>query len=205
MAEWRQIEGFPQFEVSDEGALRHRDTREPIPTKIGVNGYLRVTLPGTGDGRSKMIHQLVARAFLGQRPDGMVTRHLNGDASDARLSNLAYGTQSENMRDRIAHGTDPWSSRTHCANGHEYTPENIYHPPGRTVRVCRACNGSGPKPPGVVRSYGTGSITRRKNGLWVGRIEMGTNPETGKRKQRVFTSMDKDVVLAKLASARVSA
>jgi hypothetical protein len=33
----------------------------------------------------------------------------------------------------------PQRSRTHCAQGHEYTPENTYIRPGTTHRHCRTC------------------------------------------------------------------
>jgi len=29
--------------------------------------------------------------------------------------------------------------KTHCKQGHEFTPENTYTPPGTTKRVCRTC------------------------------------------------------------------
>ena len=31
------------------------------------------------------------------------------------------------------------STKTHCKNGHKFTEENIYTPPGTNKRVCRKC------------------------------------------------------------------
>jgi len=31
------------------------------------------------------------------------------------------------------------TNKTHCKNGHEFTPENTYIPPGVKQRICRAC------------------------------------------------------------------
>lgn len=31
------------------------------------------------------------------------------------------------------------SRQTHCRHGHEFTPDNVYQPPGRTERQCRTC------------------------------------------------------------------
>lgn len=44
-------------------------------------------------------------AFDGPCPDGLQTRHLNGDASDDRIENIVRGSRAENMADRDAHGT----------------------------------------------------------------------------------------------------
>lgn len=29
--------------------------------------------------------------------------------------------------------------KTHCSQGHEFTPDNTYHPPGKKHRMCREC------------------------------------------------------------------
>jgi hypothetical protein len=47
------------------------------------------------------VYRLVAHAFLGRRPAGLVTRHLNDVKSDNRLQNLVYGTHKENGEDRV--------------------------------------------------------------------------------------------------------
>jgi hypothetical protein len=53
---------------------------------------------------------------------------------------LYVGDQKDNMRDMHEAGRQGryWSRRTHCAQGHEYTPENtrIY----RGYRRCRKCD-----------------------------------------------------------------
>ena len=206
VTEWRKVDEFPDYDVSDEGTFRVHATLEPLPTRIGSRGYREVRFPLLA---TRKTHQLVARAFYGPRPPKMVTRHIDGDPSNSHLSNLAYGTNSENMLDRVTHGTDPWAFRTHCANGHEYTPENTYKLPGQIKggrRACRACRGIASNPTGRARTYGKGTIFQRTNtGLWVGKIEQGKDPVTGKRLQRTFTSMDKDVVLAKMDEALAGA
>lgn len=202
MPEWRSINAFPAYEVSDEGGVRDAATHESIRTWTSPScPYLTVSIPRMYVARR--VHQLVAEAFIGPRPAGLVTRHKDGDPSNARLDNLHYGTQRENMLDRLGHGTDPWVNRTHCGYGHEYAPENTYYNPSKPrARVCRACRGTSPKPPGVVRTYGKGSLTQRVNGLWVARLSMPS--VDGKRRQLTATSMDRETALAKLEAARAS-
>lgn len=55
--------------------------------------------------RGVLVHHLVALAFIGPRPKGMVIRHRDGDPSNNRVDNLLYGTQQDNMADALRHGT----------------------------------------------------------------------------------------------------
>lgn len=156
---WLPVPGYEgHYEVSDLGRVRalprrtlHVSSRFPNGRWHTLKGglrklscidpgylYLNLRLPEGGKAL-RSVHSLVLEAFVGPRPEGMVTRHLNGDRTDARLENLTYGTPSENMYDRRAHGTDHNAAKTHCIRGHEFTPENtLEHRPGQ--RGCRACS-----------------------------------------------------------------
>jgi hypothetical protein len=56
---------------------------------------------------TKMVHRLVAEAFLGPCPSGMECCHNNGVAADNRLLNLRYDTHKSNIDDRARHGRVP--------------------------------------------------------------------------------------------------
>jgi len=113
--EWRPVVGYEgQYEVSNLGRVRSLDRvveyRGGTPRKVrgrvircapGENGYPRVSLSGR---KFRLVHVLVAEAFLGPKPTGQQVRHLNGNRSDPRLCNLAYGTQSENSHDCYDYG-----------------------------------------------------------------------------------------------------
>lgn len=43
------------------------------------------------------VHSLVAQAFLGDRPKGMVIDHIDGNRFNNHYTNLRYCTQKENM------------------------------------------------------------------------------------------------------------
>jgi len=44
------------------------------------------------------VHELIARAFIGDRPTNYDIDHINGDRLDNRPSNLRYVTRSQNLR-----------------------------------------------------------------------------------------------------------
>lgn len=113
MEEWRAIQGFDGYEVSDLGRVRSLDRR--VMTKRGLwrlpgkmlrpglaaNGYLTVAL---GAGNTRLVQHLVAGAFLGPRPDGLLVLHNNGNHTENMLVNIRYGTHSDNNTDITRHG-----------------------------------------------------------------------------------------------------
>jgi hypothetical protein len=70
------------------------------------NSYRYAALLNSGRRRDIQVHSLVLLCFVGARGSGQVCRHLDGDPSNNRLSNLVWGTPAENHRDRIEHGND---------------------------------------------------------------------------------------------------
>lgn len=148
---WLPIPGYEVlYEVSDLARVRSLD--HMVPHRAGglqiARGRLLKPYPSTfghpsvnlsKDGVRKYfgVHQLVLLAFVGQRPAGMVTRHLDGNAADSRLCNLAYGTPAENSQDAVRHGHNPQANKTHCDNGHEFTEANLWR--YRNQRFCRTC------------------------------------------------------------------
>ena len=110
--EWRDIPGYEgKYQVSDHGRVRSLDRRVRCghggtrlkkgrvlrPASSKYNPHLYVTL-GNGTAGSP-VHQLVALAFLGPRPEGLDVRHLDGNAQNNRADNLAYGSRTENILD----------------------------------------------------------------------------------------------------------
>lgn len=106
---FKPIPGWPNYWASDDGyiwSVRGKVCRElSLRSKVG-KAYYFVRLSRDGE-RKKLIkvHSLVLLAFRGPRPQGLVTRHLNGNAHDNRLENICYGTQKENAEDSLRHGT----------------------------------------------------------------------------------------------------
>lgn len=104
--EWRVVEGWSKYEVSSLGRVRSLHWAEPRPRKLVTTGrYPMVMLKQDGRLWNVEVHTLVARAFLGPRPEGQEVAHLNGMNSDARVENLAYKSKVENEADKVIHGT----------------------------------------------------------------------------------------------------
>jgi len=125
---WRPVVGYEHgYEVSDRGRVRSiprtaickNGAEKPIRgctmrQQSDAAGYPMVTLWKDNHSTRVRVHDLATAAFLGPKPRRQQVRHINGDNTDNRLSNLLYGTCSENQMDRVAHGT----SNRGEANGH---------------------------------------------------------------------------------------
>lgn len=147
---WKPIPEYSQYEASTLGNVRSVDRMIPAGTGTrfmpgrtlrqnpNTRGYLQVRLHKGSEAKSFAVHRIILTTFVGPRPDGMETRHLNGDRRDNRLTNLAYGTPKENAADRVAHGTSVRSDDGTCPQGHPYTEDNLL--PFKAYRECRACD-----------------------------------------------------------------
>ena len=107
--EWRDVVGREgEYEVSSFGHVRSH-YRGGRVLKARLNGkrehsgdYYCVDL---GRLERRYVHHLVAEAFIGPRPDGLLVCHENGDRHSNRASNLYYGTHAENHADARRHNT----------------------------------------------------------------------------------------------------
>jgi len=146
---WRPIPGYEGiYSVSNQGSVKSLDRitdrghrrKGKILTSITMkNGYHIVTLWRNGKQKSALVHRLVLFAFVGPQPEGMESRHKNGDKNNNSLSNLSWGTASENNLDIVVHGNHIHASKEHCPQGHPYDEENTYWYPGKPHRACREC------------------------------------------------------------------
>lgn len=150
---WRPIPGYEGiYDASDQGRIRSLDRIKV--DKLGrqfkvkgrvlrltpdKDGYPQCTLSKKNKQVLRKAHRLVLEAFVGPRPDGMVTRHLNDDRADPRLENLTYGTQAENCADALRQGKHRNQRKTQCPRDHEYTQENTRYRRGTTWRICVKC------------------------------------------------------------------
>lgn len=102
--DWQQIPwAKPGYCVSRFGEVR--SPRKLLKTPYNRYGYKCVALRTTS-GKIKFVpvHGLVAAAFLGERPEGLETAHMDGDKDNNAESNLKYVTSAENHAHMQIHG-----------------------------------------------------------------------------------------------------
>ena len=97
-SEWKIIDGYSDYEVSNEGQVRSlKFGKIRILKHSTINsGYFQVILCNDNEVRMRTVHRLVLTAFVSPCPDGKEANHINGIKTDNRLENLEWVTRSEN-------------------------------------------------------------------------------------------------------------
>ena len=102
------------YEVSNKGRVRSwikRGTGEKktIPTIMGTTSppthcgkeYVRVCLMANNKKITRMVHRLVAKAFILNPENKPQVHHIDNDPKNNNLENLEWVTNSENQRNRF--------------------------------------------------------------------------------------------------------
>lgn len=93
-----------KYLVSSDGdvwSIRSGKFIKPCPAG---RGYGCVTIPINGRLKKKYVHALVAEAFIGPRPRGLVINHKDGVRTNNHVENLEYVTHQQNVRHAFEHG-----------------------------------------------------------------------------------------------------
>jgi hypothetical protein len=139
---WKDVAQYPGYQVSSLGGIRKSDSvihyklKGADATKLlrGRNlkpymagRYQSVRKPGTH--APMYVHLLIAEAFIGEKPPGMLTDHIDGDRTNNAASNLRYVTPSINLYNK--HNI----KGCHMTKRGEY--ETSVHYRGKDVRLGR--------------------------------------------------------------------
>lgn len=112
MSEWRQIPSFQEYEASDDGCVRRRDSLRPARVWKWERYWLVQLRRGPNNWMTRSLHRVVAEAFLGPPPTQQhQAAHNDGDVDNNAVSNLRWATPRENVADRNRHGTSPVGER----------------------------------------------------------------------------------------------
>jgi hypothetical protein len=93
---WKEIEDFPNYEVSSFGNIRNRITLNILAnTKTDRYGYPQVELYNNKKGHSIAVHSLVAKAFLLEVSEKPLINHIDKNRKNNHINNLRYVTKGE--------------------------------------------------------------------------------------------------------------
>lgn len=124
--EWRAVPRFEGlYEVSDAGRVRRigRAARNGngrgggarvghiLKLSENASGYVVAQLWRDGKPCSRLVHRLVAAAFVGPRPADHDVNHRDGTKTNNRPANLEYLTRSENNQHAYDTGLHPKGER----------------------------------------------------------------------------------------------
>lgn len=107
---WKAIKDFDNYEVSNTGKVRNKDTGNVLKPWIINSGYKQVGIPK----QSGLVHRLVAEAFiLNKDTSKNVVNHIDNNKLNNTVDNLEWVDQKGN----IAHSTKQGRINTYSARG----------------------------------------------------------------------------------------
>lgn len=160
MPTWKPIRGYESYKVSDAGEIMNSRGRL-LKSNADGKGYLSVSLCAGGVEKKRMVHRLVAVAFL-PNPDSKATvNHKNGNKTDNRAVNLEWATQSENNQHSYDMGLASPKGITGERNGRAKLS-------AADVADIRVLLGNGTPVVAIAARYGVNSTT-------IGKIKRGQN------------------------------
>ncbi len=104
---YKEIAGFPNYLVSNLGNVKNKNSNKLLKPYL-TRGYPRVSLyDANGKRYCKLVHRLVAQAFIPNPENLPVVNHISGIKTDARVSNLEWVSHSENLSHAHNNGLRP--------------------------------------------------------------------------------------------------
>ena len=146
MEEWKKI--FEDYEISNLGNCRRNG--KVINGSIQNKGYKYFQVQRDGKRINKLLHHLVAAAFIGKRPDGLVIDHIDQDKLNNNIDNLRYVSQEINMQNHKKYRSDIETKDK--KERHRIIQKEYDIKTGHSK--------------GIIRPRGTGQLIKRENGNW---------------------------------------
>lgn len=96
--QWMTVSGYPHYFVSSFGRVMSFYTKKMLKPQRCTNGYLFVNLWRENTHETKLIHRLVAEAFVSNFENKPVVDHQDGNILNNHCTNLRWATNRENSQ-----------------------------------------------------------------------------------------------------------
>ena len=105
MEEYKTIEGYENYEISNLGNARNKKT-DKILKQVLHNGYYCIQVSKNNENKNLRVHRLIALSFIPNSNNKYCVDHINRIKTDNRLENLRWSTHSENQMNKSKHSNN---------------------------------------------------------------------------------------------------
>ena len=120
--EWKAVEGYPGYYISNHGRFRTIDRITGGKRKMIIKGkmmkltvdslgYCIISLYKNGKSKKVRIHQLVAMAFIENPENKPEVNHIDCNRTNNIISNLEWVTRKENLVHAANLGRSTWGDK----------------------------------------------------------------------------------------------
>ena len=96
MPEWKEIKGFPGYRVNEVGLVYSDRSRRVLVGTVNGEGYRCINLQKKNKSYQKLLHRILAEAFLPNPDTKRTINHKDGDKLNNTLWNIEWATDLEN-------------------------------------------------------------------------------------------------------------
>lgn len=123
---FKDISGYENYQVSDTGIIINKKTKRKL-RQYDKKGYLNVSLFKNGKKKNKLVHRLVAEAFIENINKYPQVNHKNENTYDNCVDNLEwctakynsnYGTHKDKIKKRMMEN-NPFKGKKHTTQSKE--------------------------------------------------------------------------------------
>lgn len=135
---WKDVKGYEGlYQVSNLGRIKsfHKEDEIIMKCFLSKNGYVRVCLTKFGVGSKKLVHRLVAQAFIPNPNNLPQVNHKDGNKQNNKVDNLEWCTPSENMLHSYKNNLEKPPMLNKYGSSHvRATPVNQYDMSGNFIK-----------------------------------------------------------------------
>lgn len=108
MEEWKAIDGFENYEISNFGRIKNNKTGNILSQTLNNKGYLKISLRNSTEHKTFLIHRLVSLYFLDEpsqelqeaarqtKDKKVLVNHKDGNKLNNSIDNLEWTDHSKN-------------------------------------------------------------------------------------------------------------
>lgn len=101
---WKPCYETDDYEVSSEGRVRNVRSGRVLKTHIDGRGRERIIIYINGMQRHRLVHKLVAEAFMEESLNNKDIFHDDGNKLNNRIDNLIVGDRADSINNARVHG-----------------------------------------------------------------------------------------------------